>query len=245
MLKPSLVLCILCLSFSCTDKSHDINLQRGIDKDTAANTSLVIFADPLMVDSSHIIMYPLILPKSVYESSFSSGSGERTSYWNVVFYNTETGLQQLLTTDKKIVIYSISINGNSSSAYSDDWGNKINVYKNNIFYNVVSKDYNGNGYLDDNDPEYIFTSDKYGNNFRQLSPDGYNVRSWDAVKGTTKIILEAQRDENNDKKFNDGDKMIPMVVDITSGKLAHETFNKVYIDSLKSILIKSWKAEKK
>ncbi len=39
--------------------------------------------------------------------------------------------------------------------------------------------------------------------------------------------------------------MIPMVVDITSGKLAHETFNKVYIDSLKSILIKSWKEEKK
>jgi hypothetical protein len=66
-----------------------------------------------------------------------------------------------------------------------------------------------------------------------LSPDNYNVTSWDVVKGTSKIILQAQKDNNGDKKFNQNDEVIPLIVDVNTEKVATETFNQPYIDSLK------------
>jgi hypothetical protein len=113
----------------------------------------------------------------------------------------------------------------------------------NLF--LYSQDYNQNDYLDDNDPTYLFISDKQGNNFRQLSSGNYSIKSWSAVKGATKIILQAQRDDNNDKKFDQNDNTIPLIVDVTTGKVAQETFRQNYIDSLKSILPKIWKTKSK
>jgi hypothetical protein len=120
-------------------------------------------------------LYPLILENTTDRSGFSKSRGQRTSYWNLLFYNTETNDQHLLTEDKKIVIFSIDIN-ESSSSKSCMRSNGFDVYKDNIFYEVVSQDYNQNGYLDDNDPTYLFISDKQGNNFRRLSPDNVSVQ---------------------------------------------------------------------
>ncbi|HSZ85036.1 MAG TPA: hypothetical protein VK787_03350 [Puia sp.] len=219
-------------------------MQKAIKNDSSADVNTILFADPQVIDSSHIVIYPLILEKTTYGSGFSSGSGERTNYWNLLFFNTETNQQHLLSSDKKIVIFSINT-GESSSSSRDTWIDRIDVYKDNIFYEVIAKDYNQNNYLDDNDPTYLFISDKQGNNFKQLSPEDYNIKSWTVVKGTTKIILQAQKDNNNDKKFDAADKVVPMMVDVTSGKIAQETFNQNYIDSLKSIMTKVWKTERK
>ena len=110
---------------------------------------------------------------------------------------------------------------------------------------MVSKDFNQNNFLDDTDPTFLYVSDKQGNNFRLLSPDNYNIVSWEVVKGTSKIILQGQKDVNGDKKFDQNDPVIPLIVDITTKQLASEIFNQNYIDSLKSILTKTWQAEKK
>jgi hypothetical protein len=232
--------------FSCSGNSKDMNLQKAIKKDSSANMSTIIFAAPQVIDSSHIVIYPLILEKTTYGSGFSSGSGEweRTNYWNLLFFDAETNQQHLLTRDKKIIIFSIN-SGESSSFARHIPTDRNNIYKDNIFYEAITKDYNQNDYLDNNDPTYLFISDKQGNNFRQLSPENYNIKSWTVVEGTTKIILQAQRDDNNDKKFDENDKTIPMIVDVASGKFAQETFNQNYMDSLKSVMTKIWKAERK
>ena len=91
------------------------------------------------------------------------------------------------------------------------------------------------------DPTYLYVSDKKGNNFKQLTPDNYNITSWDVVKGTSKIILQAQKDSNGDKKLDGNDEVIPLIVDVNTGKLATETFNQNYIDSLKQVLTNTWK----
>ena len=145
----------------------------------------------------------------------------------------------MLTSDKKILIS--SINFGSSSSSDDLWTSGINVYKNNIIYTVVANDYNANKQIDGNDPTYLFVSNRDGTNFRQISPDSCNINSWEVVKGTTKIIMQGQKDNNGDKVFNETDATIPLVVDINSGKTATETFKQNFIDSLKLRLVKIWK----
>jgi hypothetical protein len=88
-------------------------------------------------------------------------------------------------------------------------------------------------------------SDKQGNNFRQISPDNYNVISWEVVTGTSTIILQAQKDDNGDKKFDQNDRVIPLAVDLSIDKVAKETFSSTYVDSLKSMLSNTWKVDKK
>lgn len=231
---------------SCSNNSQDINLQKRIQTDTSTNATAILFADPKLVDSSHLIIYPLILEQTSSGSGFSSGSyGNRTSYWNLLFYNTDSNSQHLLTNDKKIIINEFKIKGNSSSVITDDGTEEINIYRKNILYEVISKDFNQNKYLDNDDPTYLYISDRQGNNFRQLSPDNYNIVGWQVVTGTSKIILQANKDSNGDKKFNQDDAMVQLIVYTESGNVAKETFTQNYIDSLKSILSTTWKIDKK
>jgi hypothetical protein len=243
MLRPTPVLFAICALFSCSENSQDLNLQKTIKNDTSAKAGSIVFAEPQIIDSSHIIIYPLVLERSTYGSGFSSGSGgESTIYWNLLFFNTETNQKHLLFQDKRIAI--LSINSNEASSYRlNIFKSGIDIYKDNIFYEVIAKDYDQNGILNRNDPTYIFVSDKQGNNFRQLSPENFSVESWSVVKGTNKIILQARKDDNNDKRFDQNDAIIPLIVDVTSGKLSQMTFDQSYIDSLKGKLTKIWKID--
>src|SRR5829696_126597 len=237
MLKQLPIVITILILTACNDTKHDVNLQKDLKNDSTAKASQIIFAEPQIIDSSHTIIYPLLFEKTSYSSYGSSGGGEKTSYWNLIFYNTETAQQHLLTSDKKMLIYSINLSGSSSSSSSSYiWTNGINIFKSNIIYTAVSKDYNLNNQLDQDDPTYLYVSDKEGGNFRQISPEDYNVISWDVVKATSKIIMQGQKDENGDKKFDDNDKMIPLIVDLTLMKPASETFNSTYIDTLKQKL---------
>jgi hypothetical protein len=201
----------------------------------------IFFAQPKTIDSSHIIIYPLILERVSSSGSLSSGYSERTNYWNLIFYNTETGFKNLLTNDKKILITSIEEGNSFSSEFNTELFNIIN---NSIFYNVVTSDFNQNKQLDQEDLTYLFISDKQGKNFRQISPADYNIQSWEVIKGTNKVIMQAQRDDNNDKKFNENDRSTPFIVDLSSSGSAIQTFSNSYIDTLKSTLIHNWKTGK-
>jgi hypothetical protein len=246
MLRFFFLIIIISGIFSCSNNSQDVNLQRRIQTDTSAQANAVIFAEPQVVDSAHIVIYPLILEKTSYAGGFSSGSGgDRTSYWNLIFYNADNSTHHLLIDNKKIVIHSFSLNGGTSSSENENWTQGVNIYKSNIFFNVVSSDFNENKYLDNDDPTYLFMSDKQGNNFRQISPDNYNVTSWEVVTGTSTIILQAQKDDNGDKKFDQNDRVVPLVVDVSIDKVAKETFSPTYVDSLKSVLSNTWKVDKK
>jgi hypothetical protein len=224
---------------SCADKSKDVNLQEQLREDTTLNAQQIIFAQPQMIGNTHLVIYPLILEKETYAIGYSGGSGvQKTSYWNLIFYNIETRNQNLLTTDKKILISSINL---ESSDDDDLLTSGINVYNNNILYSVVANDYNANKQIDENDPTYLFVSNRDGTNFRQISPDSCNIDSWKVVKGTTKIIMQGQKDTNGDKVFDEKDATIPFVVDLNSGKMATEAFKQNFMDSLNMRLVKIWK----
>lgn len=232
--------------FACGDKDDNINLQQRMAKSDSASAKAtqVFFAQPQQIDSSGIIMYPLILEKESSEDvSFSKGYSRRISYWNVIFYNTSKNTRQLLVKDKKIVIHSVDIESESyNSSYSSLQKDGIETAGKNIFYSAITKDFNGNALLDDDDPTYLFVSDREGNGFRQLSPDDYHVFSWNVVRGTNKVILQAARDLNGDKKLTDDDAVEHLIVDLSSGGLAVPSFGPAYMDSLKAAFTTTWQA---
>jgi hypothetical protein len=102
-----------------------------------------------------------------------------------------------------------------------------------------------NNQLDQDDPSYLFVSDREGNNFRQISPEDYQISSWYEVKGTSKIIMQGQKDTNGDKKFDANDPTTPLVIDLALTKPVAETFSGPYIDTLKQKLVTIWKPAKK
>ena len=73
---------IVFVLISCSDNRRDVNLQQDIKKDTSisSKSNMILFADPIIVDSSGLIAYPLILNKFHYSGSYSSGRGESNSY---------------------------------------------------------------------------------------------------------------------------------------------------------------------
>lgn len=137
------------------------------------------------------------------------------------------------------------LKSSSTSSRGMKMSDDIDIFKSNIVYTVVSKDYNLNNELDEDDPNYLYVSDKEGNNFRQISPEDCHIISWDIVKGTSKIIMQGQLDENGDKKFDVNDRIIPFIVDLKSMNPAAEIFDSSYVNTLKQKLVTIWKPKVK
>jgi hypothetical protein len=230
---------------SCNDKNNDVNLQERLKKDTSVAAQQIIFAEPLVIDSSRMVIYPLILETESFGKGYGyKRGGESQMFWNLIFYNVEAATRNLLTSDKKIMISSIILNSPSSSnAYGGMGSSGINIFNDHIVYSVISADYDSNKILDQNDPGYIYVSARDGKNFRQVSPEGYHIDSWHEIKGTSKIIMTGRKDGNRDKKFNENDSPVPLVVDLNSNTQATEAFKPEFVDSLKKKLVTIWKAQ--
>jgi len=205
------------------------------------------FNQPVLIDSSVYVMYPLTLGKNdkFERGSFSSSSGGYTSYWNIVFYNTANDKYHLLDDTMKMLIYSYhqgsSFGASSSpsefSKYLESGYNQVDKL---IYYSITTKDFNQDGKLNSEDPSYLFITDKAGENLKQVSPDNFNVTSWKTIKGTNKILLQVIKDSNNDKKFDEQDETIQMVYDLNINTISKVIFNDEFKLRLKKRLQKQW-----
>lgn len=205
------------------------------------------FTDPVLIDSSACVMYPLLLNTSEGESD-SYGSKSRTNtYWNIAFYNIETGKSHLLTSSRKMIIehygaaetssgMSVYSSGNSAGHASPGYRQVAQL----LYYSIKVDDYNHDGVIDYKDPTYLFTSDKEGNDFKQISPDNYSVDSWQLTESAGKVLIQAKRDTDNNKAFDDDDITTPFVYTIRSGGSAKEIFSKEFNSEVKQMLHQQW-----
>jgi|SRR5579872_4857895 len=216
-------------------KANDIKAS-----DTAAltqNTNLLNFQAPEVIDSSQYVIYPLIKEKSTEENYGSSSSGRAATYWNLVFYNPSTKEYHLLDTSKMILS---SYNNGGTSSTDDKATGKMGFADKFIFYSVIKTDFNKDNTLDEDDPKYLYISDKSGYNFKQISPDNLSVTGWYAVKGTSKVIIHTIKDSNNDKKFDQDDEQVPFVYDLAKGGKAEQIFSKDFKENTKKLYEKLW-----
>lgn len=208
------------------------------------------FNQPVLIDSSVYVMYPLTLNNNEEEKRGfieSSSYSSPTIYWNIIFYNTANGEYHLLEEKRKMVIYSYNprnSNNYSTSSSSSDFNKYLesgyNYVDKLLYYSVTVLDFNNDGKLNAQDPSYLFISDKAGRNFKQVSPDNVNVTDWQTIKGTNKILIQVTKDTNNDKVFNNIDETIPMVYDLNTNEISKAIFKEEFIIKLKKQLDEQW-----
>lgn len=210
------------------------------------------YNEPVLIDSSAYVMYPLRLGYTEDEdtdSSIGSKSYSRSNtYWNIAFYNTETGESHLLSTDKRMVIYSYSnedksggeattISAAAYAKYVKAGGRQLGK---RLYYSVRTTDFNQDGVIDDKDPTYLFTSDKAGRNFSQISPANYDVAGSQAVPGIDKLLIQGAPDTNGDKLFNGQDISTPLIYSLRSNGSAKDVFSAPFNSATKQQLHRQW-----
>ncbi len=197
-------------------------------EDTKYNTVVLNFDGHTIVDSSDWVLYTLPLrelektDKGFKNSSY--GYRERV-FWNVAFYNTETKETRLLSDSLKMVIHLVNP--------------RVSKTGKRIFYTITTTDYNQDGKLFTGDPKYLFVSDLSGKNFKQISPDNYDLFSWNVIDRTNKILIRTTLDSDKDGK---DDKMVDYVYDIEKQTI-EQVFNSEFILTTKKLLEKQWTKE--
>ncbi len=232
--------------FSCTsdvDHQKQSTPKTGVTK---GNNELILdFSNPFQIDSSEVVMYPLVLTNEEERDSYSSRS-ENPIYWNIIFFNTKNGEHHFLDEQRKMVIYAYSENnGEQESSSTKDMMGGYSLVKQFIYYSVRTIDFNHDGILDRADPNYLFISDKTGKNFRQVSPDNAHVGDWQTIKKSNKILMMVTKDNNQDGKFDDKDGRTPFVYDLNVQTPAKEVFDEKLKSKTKQLFNGQWNPKNK
>ncbi|MBS1578003.1 MAG: hypothetical protein JST29_00010 [Bacteroidetes bacterium] len=247
MQKQFLFLAIIFILISCGQEQQEQTTEGN--PTNAVVDSVAIINDPKNnlniqtnsfseIDSSGILMFPLSMGETERDGgSFSYKEMPSNSYWNIVFLNSKTNEYHLLS-ERKMLINNYDVKYSSNTI-------DIPQTKNHIFYSITTDDYNKDKKLTQEDPNYLFVTDKNGNNFRQISPSNYHLQNWEFIKSVNKVIMTVKKDSDKNNKFDDNDEVTTFEIDIDKGTEAKEIFLLEFKNKLKILYDRDWKLIKK
>lgn len=189
------------------------------------------------IDSTGVLMFPLSMGQnrnSVDAKIYKDIPADQ--HWNILFLDTSNNVQHLLT-DKKILINSYNYKYNQENGLTIPYKSKY------IFYTVKSEDFNQDKVLTQDDPDYLFVSDKQGNNFRQISPKNMHIGAWKLLPND-KVVMTAYRDSNTNKEFDEQDESGIYEVIIGSNETPKEIINPNTKELIKKLYARDWKKVK-
>lgn len=175
------------------------------------------FGEPILTDTLSTLFIP-----TRYNEEFLSTN--KIAFWgdyyaNIVAYNFKTD------TYKKVFendTYIRSLNSDNYSYPRRSEERIRNLTKDWIFLLVKTKDTNGSGRIDENDPAVLFAVSPDGQTLKQLTDEVENVVSFDNFENQGFVLIQIQRDSNNDKSFKIEDKEFCFrkvtLTDLTLGK---------------------------
>ncbi|MDT3401724.1 hypothetical protein [Mucilaginibacter terrae] len=225
--------CIMMIVACGKNKSDQPKQSPDAAIDTVASSPDVKTGSISEIDSSGVLMIPLTLDSENDRDDKIPGyssSGGSTNYWNIIFYNSRSREQHLLT-DKKVLI----------SEFSDD----TRSTDRHLFFSVITDDFNADKVLSNDDPQYLFITDKQGNNFMQVSPMGCDVTHWEYIKASNKILMTVIKDTTHDKDFDEKDEVSIFEYEIDKSATPVEIVSESLKSQLKSLYNKDWKKVEK
>lgn len=210
--------------------------------------SLVVVNDPknnfniqsnsfFEIDTSGVIMFPLSKDDSerkVIKYSYEDMSNK--NYWNIIFYNSKTNEYHFLSERKMLIEKYDYYKGGSE-------GENYNISKTlkNIFYTIRTDDFDGDKNITTKDPQYLFISDKFGMNLKQISPANYNLNTWKYIKSSDKVVMTVEKDSDNNKKFENTDEIKTFEIELGKGTEPKEVFSEDFKNSLKILFSRDWR----
>ena len=148
------------------------------------------------IDSSGWIMMKLYLNGEGAKKSDSKislyGSRETAACWNILFYNSRTGEQHLLTEQRMILTTAEAKTASDSPTALDSV----------ILYQSIPDDLNKDGQYDENDAAALFISDRTGKHFRRITPKGLHLNHWQYIEASNSLLLTCLRDSNKNQQYN-------------------------------------------
>ncbi|MDX2069922.1 MAG: hypothetical protein SFV55_15945 [Haliscomenobacter sp.] len=168
------------------------------------------YENPVFLKNSKQVLIPIstdLLEARKYSVRDSySYDIEEPRYWNILFYNTETGGTRLLT-DKKWSISNFDANLEETGP----------ILARSIIYQITTRDYNRDGKLNELDAEHLFISDLDGANLHQLSPAKEDFASYEVIPETDQLIIKTIRNTDDKPEFNSDDEFIWYKAELKQG----------------------------
>jgi hypothetical protein len=215
---------ILLTLFSCNQRKERIQVIENNDLnqiqiDSVLNDYNFEYEKLIFIDSTQQAILPITTQKP-------RGGGSRLNtksykaesypqYWNMIFYNIETGETNLLTKSKMRI-----------SNYHANLRNVGPIISKSIIYEICDTDYDNDNQLTYLDPEQLFISGADGSNLKRLSPESEQIMDFQIVPNSDKIIFSTQRDTNKDLEFDKKDELIWYLIDLSKESKPVEILNK-------------------
>ncbi|MBP6236800.1 MAG: hypothetical protein KA536_11680 [Saprospiraceae bacterium] len=189
-------------SKSRTEYSDTKNLTSG-QVDSILTEFKFQYENPIVLDSSNQVLIPIsteLLERRTKLSKDGYYSDDFPRYWNILFYNRETGENRLLTENKLRISY---IHAKRKNLDEDE-----KIMSKKILYEIGDIDFNNDKTLDDKDPEYLFSSEINGLNFKRISPINEHLQYFEVIPKSEQLLIRTLRDTNQDSIFNTKDELI-------------------------------------
>lgn len=161
------------------------------------------YENPIVLDSSNQVLIPIsteLLERRTKLSKDGYYSDDYPRYWNILFYNRETGENKLLTDNKLRISY---IHAKRENLDEDE-----KIMSKKILYEISDIDFNNDQTLDDKDPEYLFSSEINGMNLKRISPINEHLQYFEVIPKSEQLLIRTLRDTNQDSIFNPKDELI-------------------------------------
>ncbi len=227
--------------FSCQERTTKKNKQQlkadsiALRNKTIKNTDLNFLASE-KIPKTDYLLYPVSNKVEADDDVYASKRASSREIWNIVFYNLRTHSSHLLFENLVPIINSFPegsgmnyINKMRLDTLAQDGEADFK-----LFYEVIVCDYNKNGQLDDDDPNYLFMSDPDGTNLQQISPDAIDVKGWKFVNQEKNLVeIDGKIDSNNDKEFDGDDREFIYLINLEELGKSREILPKAYQKELK------------
>ncbi len=187
------------------------------------------------IDSSGILMFPLEMSEAKRTRDMSYKDIPNGNYWNIIFLNSKTNEYHLLS-QQKMLIYDYNYD-----EYQEERGISTSRDIPYIFYRIRSDDFNQDKLLNQQDPLYLYVSDLFGKNFRQISPKDQHLINWSYIKSSNKILMNVQKDSGKNGEFDSYDEINTYELTLGQDENPREIFSQKFKNELKILFDRDWK----
>lgn len=171
-----------------------------------------VYSDPMQLDSSEWFMIPVFIDREEESEGLSKVAGWG-DYRDIIFYNQRTKETKKLFGDKLAIVEAFR-----TARYSYNNGEPAQPSKNTLPNHLVflarTDNYNEDRVIGYEDPVYLYTCSRSGDNLKQVTPAGVHVLSWTVSKDNKMILVKALNDKSGNKKFGKGDEQVYYRIDL-------------------------------
>ena len=236
MMKLTTFILLIGLIISCNNNQDRIQIveeenltQKQID--SVLDEYSFTYSGVVFIDSIEKAILPISTQKSRggRYSTDSYYADSYPQYWNLIFYDIKSGKTKLLT-DKKTRISEFKTNLREVGP----------ILQKSVLYEISDTDFDMDGKLTYSDPEQLFVSDIDGENFIEISPKNEDLKDYQIVPNTDKIIIQTLRDTNNDKEFDQKDEVIWYLIDLSKKSKLMEILKENERREIERLYFKQW-----